>query len=88
LMEQTLCLCLADAAAAWMESRLKVPAGYRCIRPAIGYPSCPDHRLKAEVMRLIPRSKQLGISFTESYAMLPAASVCGFFIMNKIAQYL
>ncbi|MDO4949599.1 MAG: homocysteine S-methyltransferase family protein [Bacteroidales bacterium] len=88
LMEQTLCLCLADAAAAWMESRLKVPAGYRCIRPAIGYPSCPDHRLKAEVMRLIPHSQQLGISFTESYAMLPAASVCGFVIMNKTAKYL
>jgi len=87
MMERTLCLTLADAAASWIESRIKVPAGYRMVRPAPGYPSCPDHSLKRDILAAIPYSDKLGISLTESFAMLPQASVCGYVIIHKNASY-
>ena len=88
LMDKSLRLTLADAAAAWMESSISVPARYRMIRPAPGYPSCPDHSLKKDILSHIPDSEKLGITFTESFEMCPISSVCGYIVIHKEARYL
>lgn len=87
MMAQSLRLALADAASEWMGAQINVPEGFRLIRPGVGYPSCPDHSLKKLILNSIPGSERLGISLTESYAMLPDASVCGFLVVHKDARY-
>ena len=59
---------------------------YRGIRPAPGYPACPDHSVKAPLFELLQAAK-LGMSVTESYAMWPAASVAGFYLAHPDARY-
>ncbi len=59
---------------------------YRGIRPAPGYPACPDHAVKAPLFRLL-HAESIGMSVTESYAMLPAASVSGFYLSHPDARY-
>ncbi len=61
--------------------------GYRIVKPAIGYLSCPDHSLKRDVLALLPDSEKLGISLTDSCAMIPDASVCGFIFVHRRADY-
>src|SRR5204862_1102993 len=51
---------------------------YRGIRPAPGYPACPDHRAKAALFRLLDAERNAGMRLTESFAMLPASAVSGF----------
>ncbi len=60
---------------------------YRGIRPAAGYPSCPDHTEKATLWRLLNVEKSAGIRLTESYAMTPAASVSGLYFAHPEATY-
>jgi len=60
---------------------------YRGIRPAPGYPSCPDHTEKGELFRVLSASDAAGIHLTESYAMLPAASVSGYYFAHPQAAY-
>jgi 5-methyltetrahydrofolate--homocysteine methyltransferase len=60
---------------------------YRGIRPAPGYPACPDHTEKELLFRLIDATKNAGVTLTESYAMWPAASVSGFYFSHPEAQY-
>jgi 5-methyltetrahydrofolate--homocysteine methyltransferase len=59
---------------------------YRGIRPAPGYPACPDHTEKGALFELIA-APDAGITLTESYAMLPAASVSGFYLSHPDARY-
>jgi 5-methyltetrahydrofolate--homocysteine methyltransferase len=59
---------------------------YKGIRPAPGYPACPDHSVKAEMFELL-QCHEIGMSLTESLAMLPAASVSGFFMAHPGATY-
>jgi 5-methyltetrahydrofolate--homocysteine methyltransferase len=59
---------------------------YRGIRPALGYPACPDHTLKRDLFRILEADKQ-GITLTESFAMLPAASVSGLYLAHPEARY-
>ena len=59
---------------------------YRGIRPAPGYPACPDHSVKAPLFDLL-RADAIGMSLTESYAMLPPASVSGFYIAHPDSTY-
>jgi 5-methyltetrahydrofolate--homocysteine methyltransferase len=59
---------------------------YRGIRPAPGYPACPDHRVKADLFRVLG-AKDIGMGLTESLAMTPAASVAGFFLAHPDARY-
>jgi 5-methyltetrahydrofolate--homocysteine methyltransferase len=61
---------------------------YRGIRPAPGYPACPDHTEKATLWRLLDVERNAGIRLTESYAMWPAASVSGWYLAHPEAQYL
>ncbi len=59
---------------------------YRGIRPAPGYPACPDHRPKRELFRLLDAGR-IGMGLTESLAMTPAASVSGFYLAHPEAAY-
>ncbi|MGL1901306.1 MAG: hypothetical protein OCC49_04150 [Fibrobacterales bacterium] len=59
---------------------------YQGIRPAPGYPACPDHTEKAKLWELLQPGK-LGIEMTESYMMIPAASVCGWFFAHEQSKY-
>ena len=60
---------------------------YAGIRPAPGYPACPDHTEKAELFKLLAADKNAGMVLTESYAMLPAASVSGFYFSHPQSRY-
>jgi 5-methyltetrahydrofolate--homocysteine methyltransferase len=60
---------------------------YRGIRPAPGYPSCPDHTEKQKLWTLLDVEATTGIRLTESYAMWPAASVSGFYLGHPEARY-
>ena len=60
---------------------------YQGIRPAPGYPACPDHTEKGTLFDLLGAEKQAGITLTESFAMLPTASVSGYYFWHPQAQY-
>jgi 5-methyltetrahydrofolate--homocysteine methyltransferase len=59
---------------------------YRGIRPAPGYPACPDHGVKRDMFRVL-HAGEIGMSLTESLAMMPAASVSGFYLAHPQAVY-
>ncbi len=60
---------------------------YQGIRPAPGYPSCPDHRQKQALWQLLDVDQSVGITLTESLAMWPTASVSGFYFAHPQARY-
>ncbi len=60
---------------------------YQGIRPAPGYPACPDHTEKLTLFELLKVEKHTGIQLTENLAMLPAASVCGIYFSHPDAKY-
>ncbi len=60
---------------------------YRGIRPAPGYPACPDHSLKPILFDLLDATHKTGITLTESFAMLPTAAVSGFYFGHPQAEY-
>jgi len=59
---------------------------YQGIRPAPGYPACPDHTVKADMFRLL-QCEEVGMTLTDSFAMQPAAAVSGFYFAHKEAKY-
>ncbi len=60
---------------------------YQGIRPAPGYPACPDHTEKATLWRLLDADRTVRIRLTESYAMFPTAAVSGFYFSHPKAHY-
>jgi 5-methyltetrahydrofolate--homocysteine methyltransferase len=60
---------------------------YQGIRPAPGYPACPDHSEKEKIFRLLDVENQIGVSLTENFAMYPAASVSGYYFAHPDSQY-
>jgi 5-methyltetrahydrofolate--homocysteine methyltransferase len=60
---------------------------YRGIRPAPGYPACPDHTEKATLFRLLDAERNAGIRLTDSFAMYPTAAVSGFYFSHPSARY-
>ena len=60
---------------------------YKGIRPAPGYPACPDHSEKQKIWILLDVEKHTGITLTESFAMYPAASVSGWYFAHPESQY-
>ncbi|MFN9802938.1 MAG: methionine synthase [Bacteroidota bacterium] len=60
---------------------------YMGIRPAPGYPACPDHTEKYQLFSLLSVTEQTGIELTENLAMYPASSVCGWYIAHPQSQY-
>ncbi len=77
---------------AWYETSPKLPPEqllaerFRGIRPAFGYPACPDHSEKAKLFALLG-AEEAGLALTESYAMTPAASVSGIYLGHPDARY-
>ncbi len=60
---------------------------YQGIRPAPGYPACPDHTEKGTIFRLLDAPTRAGITLTESFAMMPTAAVSGYYFWRPEAQY-
>lgn len=60
---------------------------YQGIRPAPGYPSCPDHKEKDKIWKLLAPDENSGITLTETRAMFPAASVCGWYFSHPDSKY-
>ena len=64
-----------------------IQEAYRGIRPAPGYPACPDHTEKATLFKLLEVASRTGIHLTESFAMHPASSVSGWYLSHPAARY-
>ncbi len=60
---------------------------YQGIRPAPGYPACPEHSEKSVMFNIMEIEKHCGITLTENFAMYPAASVSGYYFSHPFAQY-
>jgi 5-methyltetrahydrofolate--homocysteine methyltransferase len=75
------------AAAETLTNEQLVREEYRGIRPAPGYPACPDHTEKAKLWSLLDVERSAGIRLTESYAMYPTAAVSGWYIAHPQARY-
>jgi 5-methyltetrahydrofolate--homocysteine methyltransferase len=60
---------------------------YQGIRPAPGYPACPEHSEKSALFSLLDPENHIGITLTENYAMYPAASVCGYYFSHPESHY-
>jgi len=75
------------AAAENLSNEELVKEEYRGIRPAPGYPACPDHTEKGILWELLEPDRNAGITITESFAMLPTASVSGFYFSHPEARY-
>jgi len=70
-----------------LENDALIGETYRGIRPAPGYPACPDHMEKAMLWRLLDVERNTGIELTDSFAMYPAASVSGWYFAHPEAKY-
>lgn len=70
-----------------LDNEALIKEQYQGIRPAPGYPACPDHTEKPVLFDLLEVEKHTGISLTESYAMYPASSVSGFYFMHPESKY-
>jgi 5-methyltetrahydrofolate--homocysteine methyltransferase len=64
-----------------------IKESYKGIRPAPGYPACPDHLEKETIWSLLKVEEKIGVTLTESLAMWPAAAVSGYYFANKEAKY-
>jgi 5-methyltetrahydrofolate--homocysteine methyltransferase len=64
-----------------------IKESYKGIRPAPGYPACPDHLEKPTIWKLLDVEKQIGVKLTESMAMWPASSVSGYYFGNPKSRY-
>jgi 5-methyltetrahydrofolate--homocysteine methyltransferase len=70
-----------------LENEALIAEAYRGIRPAPGYPACPDHTEKGILFELLKVPAEVGITLTESYAMHPASSVSGYYFSHPEATY-
>ncbi len=75
-----------DAQESWTNEEL-IAERYRGIRPAPGYPACPDHQDKRTIWQVLQVEERIGVSLTESLAMWPASSVSGFYFAHPEARY-
>ena len=74
------------AASENLDNAALIAEQYRGIRPAPGYPACPDHRVKKPLFALL-QAEEIGMGLTDSYAMTPAASVSGFYFSHPESTY-
>jgi 5-methyltetrahydrofolate--homocysteine methyltransferase len=70
-----------------LDNEALIAEQYRGIRPAPGYPACPDHTEKAALFRLLDATNHAGIELTEGFSMYPAASVSGWYFSHPDSQY-
>ncbi|HSR02333.1 MAG TPA: vitamin B12 dependent-methionine synthase activation domain-containing protein, partial [Methylophilaceae bacterium] len=103
IMFQSLADRLAEAFAEYMHERVRIDLWgyakdekldinglikekYQGIRPAPGYPACPDHTVKTELFKLL-QCEEIGMQLTDNFAMIPAASVSGFYFAHAESKY-
>ncbi|EEO35184.2 homocysteine S-methyltransferase family protein [Fusobacterium mortiferum] len=86
ILEELLNNRIVEAGAEYLEDFVSKNIWKINIRPAIGYPSLPNHQLKETVLKILDEDK-LDIKLTSSYAMLPLSSVCGLYISNPKSFY-
>ncbi len=70
-----------------LDSEQLINEAYKGIRPAPGYPACPDHTEKAKLFELLNVTENTDIELTESYAMYPASAVSGWYFSHPESQY-
>jgi 5-methyltetrahydrofolate--homocysteine methyltransferase len=70
-----------------LENEQLIKEAYQGIRPAPGYPACPDHTEKEKLFKLLNATESTGIELTESYAMYPASAVSGWYFSHPESQY-
>jgi 5-methyltetrahydrofolate--homocysteine methyltransferase len=70
-----------------LDAEAVIAEAYRGIRPAPGYPACPEHSEKATLFRLLDAGRNAGMELTENFAMLPAAAVSGYYFSHPKSQY-
>jgi 5-methyltetrahydrofolate--homocysteine methyltransferase len=70
-----------------LDNEALIAESYQGIRPAPGYPACPDHTEKRTIFRLLDAERQAGMHLTESMAMVPASSVSGLYFWHPDARY-
>ena len=103
IMAKALADRLAEALAEWLHKQIRDAWGfgqdenlkiedllrehYRGIRPAPGYPASPDHTEKTTLFALLDAERATGITLTENFAMLPAASICGLYFSHPDSRY-
>ncbi|MCQ2165486.1 MAG: methionine synthase [Bacteroidales bacterium] len=93
MLERSVRLTLAEAASGWLDAQLEKKmkdegvSGMKLVKPAAGYASCPDHTLKRDILSLLPGAEELDIRLTDSCAMIPDASICGFVFAHKDASF-
>jgi 5-methyltetrahydrofolate--homocysteine methyltransferase len=75
-----------EDAGRWTNEEL-IAERYRGIRPAFGYPACPDHSEKRTLFELLNAAEETGIDLTTSCAMMPPASVSGLYLAHPAARY-
>ncbi len=79
---------LAEAFSAYLEKQIEEQWwGAPVIRPAIGYPSAPDHAQKGQVFELLKARETIGVALSDNYAMIPTASVCGLYFVGEGLSY-
>ncbi len=79
--------CWGYAADETLDNAALIREEYRGIRPAPGYPACPDHTVKGPLFELLGARERIGMALTESYAMMPAAAVSGFYFAHPESHY-
>jgi 5-methyltetrahydrofolate--homocysteine methyltransferase len=70
-----------------LDNQALIKESYRGVRPAPGYPACPDHLEKETIWEVLQVEERIGVSLTESLAMWPAASVSGYYFGHPKARY-
>ncbi|MFC1720017.1 vitamin B12 dependent-methionine synthase activation domain-containing protein, partial [Pseudomonadota bacterium] len=70
-----------------LDSQELIKEAYQGIRPAPGYPACPDHSEKEKIFRLLDAPGNAGMELTSGFAMLPTAAVCGYYFAHPQAEY-
>ena len=75
------------AAAEQLDNESLIKEKYQGIRPAPGYPACPDHTEKAKIWELLDVEQNIGLKITESFAMYPVAAVSGWYFSHPQSQY-
>ena len=75
------------AAGESLDNASLIAESYRGIRPAPGYPACPEHTEKGKLFALLDAPRNAGVTLTESYAMLPTAAVSGYYFSHPESQY-
>ena len=85
LLRESICARFAEAAAEWMQEQ--VSGGTVLIRPAFGYAACPDHTQKRLACQLLDVSDRIGLTLTDTCALVPTTSLCGMLISHPKAHY-